>query len=168
MVRCPWSVARGPFMTQARLHRPRKRQLGQFLTPPPLAAALVADLPLTAETRVLEPSFGDGSFLLPLLRRSVALHDGSPAERLRQALAKNLHGTEIDHELRTRGLRQIAAEYGPLPVEHHLVCADFFRHEFTTPLLSSLCEGRASTEPRRAGGVSPPVHRTTGASQPGG
>ncbi|NQU24523.1 MAG: N-6 DNA methylase [Candidatus Nealsonbacteria bacterium] len=117
-------------MTTAKRDRPSKRQLGQFITPESVAGQMLADIELTADTRILEPSLGDGAFILPLVRRLVALHTGSPAERLSKVLADNLHGVELDHKLHARCLQRVAAEFGNLPEKHNLVHADFFHHEF--------------------------------------
>lgn len=113
-------------MSQARQARTVKRQMGQFLTPPALAARIVAELSLNADSRVLEPSFGDGSFLLPLIDRFATLYDGSPAERLAQALSRNIYGVELDAALYEKCLANIKARYGALPERHNLVQCDFF------------------------------------------
>ena len=117
-------------MSIAKRHRPAKRQLGQFITPAPLAEQLLDEVELRPELTILEPSFGDGAFVLPVLRRLIEQHAGSPAERLAQSLARNLHGVELDQSLACRCLQRIENEFGPLPPEHHLMQGDFFRHEF--------------------------------------
>ena len=58
-------------MTIAKRHRTSKRQLGQFITPSAVVNEIIERVELTADTRILEPSFGDGAFILPLLRRLV-------------------------------------------------------------------------------------------------
>ena len=73
-------------------------------------------------------------------------HAGSPAERLAQLLADNLHGVEIDASLVQRCLRRIENEFGPLPAEHHLVQGDFFRHEFNTKKGSELLFGERTSK----------------------
>ena len=118
-------------MTIAKRHRTSKRQLGQFITPPSVVDEIVERIELTADTRVLEPSFGDGAFILPLLRRLVEQHSGSPAERLSKALTYNVHGVELDGRLYRRCLQRIEEEFGELPPDHNLVQGDFFRHEFS-------------------------------------
>lgn len=100
------------------------------MTPAPLAERIVSQLDLSASSRVLEPSFGEGAFLLPLIRRLMALHSGPPAERLRTVLSTNLYGVEIDPALRAQALDRIEAEFGPLPREHNLVLGDFFAVEY--------------------------------------
>ena len=114
-------------MSQTKTLRDRKRQLGQFLTPPETARRLLADLPFTRDSRVLEPCFGDGSFLLPLIEKFLPLHDGSLPHRLAQTLTCNVFGMEIDLALHARGLARIRERWGDLPAGHALACGDFFR-----------------------------------------
>jgi hypothetical protein len=117
-------------MTIAKRHRSSKRQLGQFITPARVAEAIIAGLNLTPDTCVLEPSFGDGAFILPVLRRLVAVQPGNMTDRLAESLAHNIYGVELDGKLHRRCLQRIATEFGGLPSEHNLLRGDFFRHEF--------------------------------------
>ncbi len=117
-------------MSIAKAKRARKRQLGQFLTPPALAAQLVATLELTIHDRVLEPSMGDGAFVLPLIERFMALYTGPVATRLAQVLQRNIYGVEVDATLYARCLENIRRRWGELPAQHNLGHADFFRHHF--------------------------------------
>ena len=111
-------------MSTAKADRAHKRKRGQFLTPPDLAAAIVGSLPLGADDVVCEPGFGDGSFVLPLVERLMALRAGSQAERLAAVLSENIVGAEIDPDLYARCLERLAARWGPLP-PHRLVRGDF-------------------------------------------
>ena len=117
-------------MSQTKTLRNRKRQLGQFLTPPEIATRLVSDLSLTRDSKVLEPSFGDGSFVLPLIEKLLPLHNGTVAERLDHILTRNLYGVELDPLLYTHCLQKIEQRWGYCPTQHNLVCADFFRTSF--------------------------------------
>lgn len=69
-------------MSVAKNQRSPKRQLGQFLTPQPLAQQLVDTLNLRVNDRVLEPSMGDGAFIIPLIEKFMTLYTGSVKERL--------------------------------------------------------------------------------------
>jgi hypothetical protein len=113
-------------MSIARLSRPSKRQWGQFLTPPDTARRIVEGLRLTVDDCVLEPSFGDGSFVLPLVERFLEFYRGPLPIRLRQVLGRNICGVEIDPTLYQQCLANLVERYGPLP-EHRLVCGDYFR-----------------------------------------
>lgn len=117
-------------MSQTKTLRDKKRQLGQFLTLIPLAQQLTSSLPLTRDSVVLEPSFGDGAFLLPLLDRFLPLYDGPVSSRLAHILTRNLYGAEIDPALYARCLENITRRYGCCPAQHNLVCADFFLTTF--------------------------------------
>jgi hypothetical protein len=93
------------------------------MTPPALAERLVAELPLDASTRVLEPSFGTGAFLLPLVARLVELRGGDFARVMRE----NVSGVELDPELYGRCVAALEARWGELPSGHGLVRGDYFR-----------------------------------------
>ncbi len=69
-------------MSETKTRRSTKRQLGQYMTPPALARRLLKDVAVTQEMRVLEPSFGDGSFIIPLIEKFFPLYQGTSAERL--------------------------------------------------------------------------------------
>jgi hypothetical protein len=117
-------------MSIAKAARAHKRQLGQFLTPPALAVQLVATFDLIAHDRVLEPSMGDGAFILPLIERFMALYDGPVATRLAHVLQHNVYGVELDETLYAQCLENIRCRWGELPAQHNLVQGDFFRCHF--------------------------------------
>lgn len=96
------------------------------MTPEPLAQRIVDGLEFHTTMRVLEPSFGEGAFLIPVIRRFLDLHDGTPAERLARVLRCNVWGVELDEQLYQVALGRIEEEFGPLPTSHNLVNADFF------------------------------------------
>lgn len=99
------------------------------MTPEPFAARLVADLELTADSRVLEPSFGEGAFLVALIERfDVLLVDTipDPADRLAHIVRERLWGVELDAEMYQRALANIESRFGSLPEDHNLVHGDFF------------------------------------------
>ena len=117
-------------MSQTKTLRDRKRQLGQFLTPPETARRLVGGFTFTRDDIVLEPSFGDGSFLLPLIEKFLPLYDGSLPERMEQVLNRNIYGVELDPVLHARCLVAIGQRWGYCPAQHNLQCADFFQTAF--------------------------------------
>ncbi len=118
-------------MSQTKTLRDKKRQLGQFLTPSATAERL-SNFAFTCDDTVLEPSFGDGSFLLPLIDKFLPLYDGPIAMRLSSILTRNIYGAEIDPELYAQCLEKIKVRWGCCPARHNLVCADFFRASFPT------------------------------------
>lgn len=113
-------------MSIAKTKREKKRQLGQFLTPRPTARELVEGLPLQPSDKVLEPSMGDGSFILPLIEKFLSLYDGSIEHRLAQVLSQNVYGIEIDPHLYLTCLENIRCQWGTLPPKHNFYNQDFF------------------------------------------
>ena len=121
-------VGDGPRMTIAKAKRDHRRQLGQFITPPALAERVQNELRLSQDSIVLEPSFGDGSFLIPVMRRLVDLNDGDVSLVLRE----HLFGCEIEQDLFDACVARIVEEFGITEGEvrsGNLYCDDFFRRE---------------------------------------
>ncbi|MEO9175439.1 MAG: N-6 DNA methylase, partial [Gaiellales bacterium] len=116
-------------MAEAKASRDRRRQLGQWMTPAALAQQIVARVDLAPGARVLEPCFGDGAFLLPLIERLVALRGGDDGA-YRTAMRQDVFGVELDPGLYARALERIAERFGPLPGDHQLRCGDFFATDF--------------------------------------
>jgi hypothetical protein len=113
----------------AKRSREQHRQLGQFLTPSSLARRVAAE-PLAKEPgTVLEPSFGDGAFLIPIIEHFMERETGSESARLGRVLTERVCGVEIDSSLYERALATIRERWGPLPREHNLVLGDYFRFE---------------------------------------
>jgi predicted RNA methylase len=111
-------------MSQSKLSRSSKRQLGQFLTPEPLASSIVDYCDPIAP--VLEPGCGEGSFLIPiiahLLKKGYSLPD---------ILGHMVWGVEIDPVAHAWCLQNIRDKFGSLP-PHNIVLGDFFKTEFPT------------------------------------
>ena len=120
-------------MSETKTLRHRKRQLGQFLTPPETARRLVSDFKFTVSDRILEPSLGSGAFILPLIEKFLPLYDGPIADRLDQILTRNLYGVEIDDALLEACLTSIEKRWGHRPARHNFVLADFFLTTFPLP-----------------------------------
>jgi Eco57I restriction-modification methylase len=113
----------------AKRARDQRRQLGQFLTPQPVARRVAAP-PLAREPgTVLEPSFGDGAFLIPIIEHFVDREAGSTSARLGRVLTERVWGVEIDAALYERALAEIHGRWGPLPHEHNLMLGDYFKFE---------------------------------------
>lgn len=119
-------------LAKAKASRDQRRQLGQFMTPEPIAQSIVGQLELTETSRVLEPSFGDGSFLVPLVEALMAKHRGDQRVRFERVLAENLFGVEVDPEMYARAISRLEQQFGPMPSQHNLQLGDFFRAEYIT------------------------------------
>jgi len=89
-----------------------------------VAAPLARD-PDTA----LEPSFGEGAFLIPLIEHYMQRESGSVSARLGRVLNERVWGVEIDPALYERALTTIRSRWGSLPRTHNLVLGDYFRFD---------------------------------------
>jgi hypothetical protein len=78
---------------------------------------------------VLEPSFGEGAFLIPAIEHYMARERGSQSARLGRVLNERVWGVEIDPAMFERTLTAIRSRWGPLPSEHNLVLGDYFRFD---------------------------------------
>lgn len=117
-------------MSTAKNKRQAKRQMGQFLTPHRLAYMLVKDIDFCSEDKILEPSMGDGSFILPLISRFMNLYKGSVEENLAKTLQNNIYGIELDETLYEKCLSNIKEKWGCIPDKHNFVCGDFLLTDF--------------------------------------
>lgn len=116
----------------AKRARPKHRQLGQFLTPGPLARKVAAAPLAYNPDTVLEPSFGEGAFLIPLIEHYMRRERGSVSARLGRVLNERVWGVEIDPALYERALTTIRSRWGSLPSSHNLVLGDYFRFDAGT------------------------------------
>jgi predicted RNA methylase len=112
-------------MSVAKTDRSAKSQLGQFITPPDAAKTIVDGLELTADTRVLEPGCGDGSFVIPLIDRFMELVEGTDKQKLDRILSYNITAVEIDPEIYYKFLDNLQEKYGYVPEWSNLMRADF-------------------------------------------
>src|ERR1039458_6782594 len=84
----------------AKRHRPRKQQMGQFMTPDPLARSILSSALVHAPQTVLEPSFGEGAFLLPAIEHFMGrVKGGSKGAKLGRVLTEHVWGVELDEQL---------------------------------------------------------------------
>lgn len=105
--------------------RSKKSQRGQFMTPLLLSGKIVSDMEFSIDTVVLEPSFGEGSFVLNIIDKFIDLYKGTVEQRLAMVLSKNVYGVELDKNLYDKCLDNIKQKYGYLPDTHNLVNEDF-------------------------------------------
>lgn len=119
-------------MSVTKTQRPKKRQLGQFMTPLPLARRVLDGITFEKTHRVLEPSMGDGSFVVALIEKFLSLYNGPLEQRLEHILKRNIYGLELDPELYASCLSRIEHIWGYLPSNHNFVKGDFFLSHFTT------------------------------------
>lgn len=112
-------------MNKSKNLRSNKKQLGQFMTPQELSTKIVSRLKLDKNSKILEPSFGDGSFIIAiidfLLKQNISLN---------KILCNILYGVEIDPILYQKTINKIKEKYGKLPKNHNLINSDFFEVQF--------------------------------------
>lgn len=111
-------------MRQRKHERGKKRQLGQYMTPRPLAREIVSTLDLGGVKRILEPSCGTGSFLHALEKR-LATAEAAPDARS----CIDLVGVELDERFAEEA-RSVASRIQTTSrsaVRTTICTADFFR-----------------------------------------
>ena len=109
-------------MSESRKTRSSKKQLGQFMTPSILSKSIGQNIIFKKTDKVLEPSFGDGSFIIALIDKFLEI--GLTLEEISQ---NNLWGVEIDINLYQKTLQLIKDTYGFLP-KNNLVNSDYFEY----------------------------------------
>lgn len=111
-------------MAKAKRSRTDKRQRGEFLTPPPLARAVMQGIDLLECHQILEPSFGNGSFLFAIID---ALEQyGLNNEEIHEFFLARVHGVEISPSLFQVFASRYRARIGIDPPPS-LRNADFFK-----------------------------------------
>ena len=111
-------------MTESRNQRTKKKQLGQFMTPLSLSKTIVSNINININSKILEPSFGDGSFIFSIIYK---LLDQNIS--LEIILSDILYGIEIDEKLYNDTIKKLELEFGDLP-KHNLINGDFFENHY--------------------------------------
>lgn len=96
------------------------------MTPPTLVEKVVGRVSLSARDAILEPSFGEGAFLLTLIPKLMTLSPGTVMERYNHVMREQIVGVEMDETLYNVAIGKIEDEWGPLPEGHRLLREDFF------------------------------------------
>jgi N-6 DNA Methylase len=121
-------------LAKAKAGRATKQQLGQFMTPADLAKQVVteSDFNWTTQSIVLEPSFGDGAFLLEVIEGLIKAHGNRSQSTLDYIFQNQIFGVELDPELYLKTINKLETNYGKIS-SHNLLLADFF----ATPYIHS-------------------------------
>lgn len=108
----------------------KKKQLGQFITPPGLAQSMIEDIEFKITDTILEPCFGNGSFIIPIAKKLLKLYpdDISTQDKMDLILQNNLFGCEIDQILFDECIYNMENTFG-VNINHHFICGDFFFKE---------------------------------------
>lgn len=112
-------------MARTKILSDKKQQLGQFMTPESLSSDIVSNITFNKTDKVLEPSFGDGSFIIPLIEKFIPLYSGTIQDKLDWILNYNIWGYEIDEEMYNKCLSKICDKWNYIPIKHNLNCLDY-------------------------------------------
>lgn len=128
-------------MSQTKYNRDKKKQLGQFMTPETLASKLIKKRKYRITDKILEPSFGKGGFLFPIIDKLIQVYPDSFSneEKLDSIFQHNIFGVELDIELYEYTLNEIEKRYSYKLKKHNLVNSDFFLIDYE--ILFDYCEG---------------------------
>jgi hypothetical protein len=114
-------------LAETKRKRADKKQKGQFMTPLELARRLVDTLSFTETSKILEPSFGDGSFLQAIVDKLLTLGNGDKGTRLKRIFEMQLYGVELDDGLYQKAIATLEEKYNVKLNKHNLQQGDFFR-----------------------------------------
>ena len=120
-------------MTKARTKRNKKQQMGQFMTPLDLSMSVIKNNNYNIESKILEPSFGEGSFILnqiDLISKNVYNEKIPSKEVVIQILKNNIFGYEYDEDLYNKCILNIKERYLLDDFEHNLIFGDFLISEY--------------------------------------
>ena len=118
-------------MSEAKYKREKKKQLGQFMTPRKLVKDLLKNRQYNIDDKILEPSFGEGSFIIEIIYKFIDLYDDySVQDKIDKILSKNIYGVEMDSDLYQRAILNISNEFNVTVHNHNLVNDDFFNVEY--------------------------------------
>jgi hypothetical protein len=127
-------------MSESKFNRTKKKQLGQFMTPMSLSRLLIDKREYQLTDKILEPSFGEGSFLIAIIEKLLKLYDNmSIQEKMDKIFEHNLYGVEMDKELYDNAIQNIESRFNCKIKTHNLINDDFFNVNFD--LKFNYCEG---------------------------
>jgi len=117
-------------VSKAKRDKSSKKKLGQFLTPRKLAKKIVDTHEIKIDDKILEPSFGNGSFLFPIIEKLLAIYDCDRATALDHIFDKNIYGVEIDEKVYREFFHAVKEKYDYTPSKHNLILSDYFDVDF--------------------------------------
>ncbi len=114
-------------MVEAKASRIKKRQLGQYMTPQELADQVLAEAKIdwSKSGRYLEPSFGEGSFLVAMIEELIDYYGNRDQSTLDYIFSNQIFGVELDPQLYSGTIKRLESAYGKIK-KHNLVNEDFF------------------------------------------
>lgn len=128
-------------MSESKNKRTKKKQMGQFMTPLELSKDLIKNRKYKRTDKILEPSFGEGSFLIAIIDKLLDVYpeELTIQQKVDLILKNNLFGVEMDVELYKKTFINIQKRYECIINDHNLINDDFFKVEFDTKF--DYCEG---------------------------
>lgn len=117
-------------MSETKALRTKKRQFGQFLTPKNLSTKIVKTINFSSEDKILEPSFGDGSFIFSIIEKLIQVYPSNLniKNKLDNIFENNIFGVELDKILYNKFFDDLKKKYNYIPLKHNLFNKDFFRY----------------------------------------
>ena len=122
-------------MAKTKLTRNSKQQLGQFMTPAALVSSVLSEpnIILTRQSKILEPSLGEGAFIFGFIEKLLPLYPNSisRAQKVLMILERNIFGVEYDKELFGKFKKAVLDEYkiDLDRVKHNFFVGDFFDYK---------------------------------------
>jgi hypothetical protein len=116
-------------MAIARESRDYKKKMGQYMTPLNTANSFIKKRNYKINDIVLEPSFGEGSFLFAIIDRFIEIERPANISSFVAKLFKsNIYGVEMDTELYNKTINNISEKYNVdfSKIPHNLYNSDFF------------------------------------------
>jgi hypothetical protein len=127
-------------MSESKFNRTKKKQLGQFMTPITLSKSLIEKRQYKITDKILEPSFGEGSFLISIIEKLLNLYeDMTIQEKMDNIFSNNLYGVEMDKELYEIAIQNIENKFNCKIKTNNLINDDFFNVNFDFKF--NYCEG---------------------------
>ena len=119
-------------MSESKFNRTKKKQLGQFMTPISLSKSLIQERNYKITDKILEPSFGTGSFLIAIIDKLLEVYDNTIniQDKIDKILNNNLYGVEMDVELYNTAINNIEKRYNCKVNTINLINDDFFNVNF--------------------------------------
>lgn len=119
-------------MSEPKYERDKKKQLGQFMTPRVLVKKLIGNREYKTTDKILEPSFGQGSFLIEIIYKLIDLYPSELTiqQKIDEILKNNIYGVEMDLEMFNRTINNIQTEFNVKVSQHNLINDDFFNVDY--------------------------------------
>jgi hypothetical protein len=120
-------------MAIARENRDYKKKMGQYMTPLNSAKFFISKRNYKLTDKILEPSFGEGSFIISVIDRFIEIYNPENiSDFVLSILHKNIFGIEMDMELYDKTINLIEKKYNCIiqKSEINLFNCDFFDANF--------------------------------------